>query len=71
MAEYTIALKESSDKLLTEIARRRKIKKERLLVKAIEHYLFMVEIERLRPMMRQKAKELGINSEEDIYNMIS
>jgi hypothetical protein len=71
VAEYTIALKESTDKLLTDIARKRKIKKQRLLVKVVEHYLFIAEIERLRPIMQQKAKELGIRNKKDVYNMIS
>ena len=62
------------DDLMNQIRDRAKslgINEESLVVKAIQEYLFLNKVDAIREKMGEHFRNIGIQSEEDIYESVS
>jgi predicted transcriptional regulator len=71
MSNISLTVDDNLKKKLEQEAVESKTDVEAIILKALKTHVHFREIERLRPLLQQKAKEAGITSEDDIFNAFS
>lgn len=71
MTELKIKVPEKFEEQLTTAAREMKIQKAKLIIDAVNRYIFIHEVRSKASKYRRRISRLGFKSEQDIFNAVS
>ena len=69
--KITITLPEETKLALDDVTRKEGVSPSQLIGEAVKEYLFFRQFRLLRERMIPKAKELGIGTDQDVFDRIS